>query len=245
MREEEDVRVEAMRVGGMIRAGRGRHAVARVLAWRGESLATREGLVRWEGFDVSVEGGGAAWEDTWVPWARLTPDLQEEGRLRPRVARKRKAEVAAEVVAAADGAAAGVRRSARLSAGAFSVVMYESGERAIVRRGLVDDHGGAGAAEAQGHDGGQEREMTGDDEGMGEEECTTFGGRSGQEPAARQESRTAGSLQGAGVCEHSGRLPTMLCVRTLRGMAPEGGSLRGPWYNKSSQVILTPQNRRC
>ena len=236
---------EAMLVGGMDQDGRGRHAVARVLEWRGESLATREGLVRWEGFDVSVEGGGAAWEDTWVPWARLTPDLQEEGRLRPRVARKRKAEVAAEVVAAADGAAAGVRRSARLSAGAFSVVMYESGERAIVRRGLVDGHGGAGAAEAQGHDGGQERETTGDDEGMEEEaagssgmelECTTFGGCSGHEPAARQESRTAGSLQDAGMCEHSGRLPTMLCVRILRGKAPEGGSLRGPWYNKSSQV---------
>ena len=49
---------EAMLVGGMDQDGRGRHAVARVLAWRGESLATREGLVRWEGFDVSVEGGG-------------------------------------------------------------------------------------------------------------------------------------------------------------------------------------------
>ena len=27
------------------------------------------------------------------------------------------------------------------------------------------------------------------------------------------------------------RLPTMLCVRSVRVTAPEGGSLRGLWYN--------------
>ena len=35
------------------------------------------------------------------------------------------------------------------------------------------------------------------------------------------------------VCELSARLPTMLCVRTLRVMVPDGGSLRGPWYDKA------------
>ena len=154
---------EAMLVRGMEQDSRGRHAVARVLEWRGETLATREGLVRWEGFDVSIAGDGEAWEDSWVPWAKLTPDLQEEGRLRPRATRKRKAEGAAEVVAAAKGVAAGARRSARLSEGAYSVVMYESGERAIVRRGLKRGIEGGGTTAAQGRGGEQEQEALGYD----------------------------------------------------------------------------------
>ena len=98
-----------------------------------------------------------------MPWAKLTPDLQEEGRLRPRATRKRKAEVAAEVVAAANGVAAGARRSARLAEGAYSVVMYESGERAIVRRGLKAGIEDGGMTAVQGRGGEQEQEALGGD----------------------------------------------------------------------------------
>ena len=53
--------------------------------------------------------------------------------------------------------------------------------------------------------------------------------------------RSAGSLgrrESAFVHEHLARLLTVLCVLTLRVMASGGGSLRGPWYYKSSQVKL-------
>ena len=103
---------EAMMAGGMRQDGRGRHAVAQVVQWRG-GHRDREALVQWEGFDTSEEGGGAAWEDQWLPRACLTADLREGGRLRPYARRKRKADVAADVVAAAGGSAQGARRSAR------------------------------------------------------------------------------------------------------------------------------------
>ena len=146
---------EAMVAGGMRQDGRGRHAVAQVVQWRG-GHRDREALVQWEGFDTSEEGGGAAWEDQWLPRACLTADLREGGRLRPYARRKRKADVAADVVAAAGGSAQGARRSARLSDGAFSVVMYDSGERAIVRRALpmrgrAADAGGSEAGTSDGH----------------------------------------------------------------------------------------------
>ena len=67
------------------------------------------------------------------------------------------------MVAAANGVAAGARRSARLAEGAYSVVMYESGERAIVRRGLKRGVEGGGATAAQGRGGEQEQEALGYD----------------------------------------------------------------------------------
>ena len=67
------------------------------------------------------------------------------------------------MVAAANGVAAGARRSARLSEGAYSVVMYESGERAIVRRGLKRGIEGGGTTAVQGRGGEQEQEALGGD----------------------------------------------------------------------------------
>ena len=60
-------------------------------------------------------------------------------------------------------------------------------------------------------------------------------------PAARHGGLySAGSLEvreSADVHEHMARLLSVLCVLlTLRVMASGGGSLRGPWYYKSSQV---------
>ena len=60
------------------------------------------------------------------------------------------------MVAAANGVAAGARRSARLAGGAYSVVMYESGERAIVRRGLKAGIEDGGMTAVQGRGGEQE-----------------------------------------------------------------------------------------
>ena len=129
---------DAMVEGGMEADGRGRHAVAQVLQWRG-GHRSREALVRWEGFDVSADGGGAAWEDSWVPRSRLTADLREAGRLRPYAPRKRRSDAAAEAAVASQ--AEGTRRSARLAGGRLEVVEYVGGERVVVRRG------GAGTAQ--------------------------------------------------------------------------------------------------
>ena len=156
---------EALVVGGMRQDSRGRHAVAQVVQWRG-GHKDREALVRWEGFDTSEAAGGAAWEDQWLPRAQLTADLREGGRLRPYVQRKRKADVAADVVAAAGGAAQGVRCSARLAHGAFSVVLYDGGERAIVRRALPARgraSAGSGGSSEEGTTGGHEQAGDGGD----------------------------------------------------------------------------------
>ena len=86
--------------------------------------------------------------------------------------------------------------------------MYESGERAIVRRGLKRGIEGGGTTAVQGRGGEQEQEALGGDGCMALEggviaddselECTTSGGCSGHGPAARQECCSSGSLQSEG-----------------------------------------------
>ena len=82
---------------GMVAAGlacdkRKRWSIAEVVRWQGSTLKKRRGLVRWHGFDRET---GLPWADTWEPWSGMTPDLQEEGRIRPR--RRSRAEAGLEV----------------------------------------------------------------------------------------------------------------------------------------------------
>ena len=58
--------------------GRGRHAVDRIVRWRGKG-ASREAELEWEGFDLA---DGARWRPTWVPKRQLTADLRAQDPLK-------------------------------------------------------------------------------------------------------------------------------------------------------------------
>ena len=73
-------RLYNLEVAGGFRAdGRKRWAIDQVIEWRGKNAATRQGLVRWLGFNLAT---GRDWDDSWIHRAWMTPDLRQVGLIR-------------------------------------------------------------------------------------------------------------------------------------------------------------------
>ena len=50
-----------------------------MIKWRGTRAATRQGFVRWLGFNLAT---GRDWDDSWIPRAWMTSDLRQAGLIR-------------------------------------------------------------------------------------------------------------------------------------------------------------------
>ena len=75
--------------GGFRADGRKRWAIDQVIKWRGTRAATRQGFVRWLGFNLAT---GRDWDDSWIPRAWMTSDLRQAGLIR----RPKRAEAGAD-----------------------------------------------------------------------------------------------------------------------------------------------------